>query len=134
MALFGFVGAGVGSTTILYVVVPPLAAKTWSREAELMASRLPWASTLFVLSRSVQLAPPFVDRRMPMPWDPSLPLPVAAKMIDCLGSLFRGKMAMLPMWTAYVGPKSVSGIQVGPLVLLVRKFVVFQTPPAEAPM
>src|SRR5262249_35606389 len=36
---------------------------------------------------------------------------------------------MLPMLMALVGPKSVSGIQVGPAGLLVRKVVVFQTPP-----
>ncbi len=33
------------------------------------------------------------------------------------------------MLTPEVGPKSVSGIQVGPLALVVRKLAVFQMPP-----
>ena len=53
-------------------------------------------------------------------------------MIDWFGSPLRGKMAMLPMFAANAGPKSVSGVQVGPCGLVVRKSVVFQTPP-EAP-
>ena len=61
------------------------------------------------------------------------PSPVAAMMIDWLGSLLRAKTAMLPMLTPAVGPKSVSGIQVGPLGLVVRKLVVFQTPPLAPP-
>ena len=36
---------------------------------------------------------------------------------------------MLPMLMPEVGPKSVSGIQVGPVGLVVRKSVVFQMPP-----
>ena len=36
---------------------------------------------------------------------------------------------MLPMLIALLGPKSVSEIQVGPAGLVVRKSVVFQTPP-----
>ena len=50
-------------------------------------------------------------------------------MIDWLGSLFRPKTAIEPMLSPEVGPKSVSGIQVGPFGLVVRKLVVFQTPP-----
>ena len=50
-------------------------------------------------------------------------------MIDWCGSPFRAKTAIEPMLIAYDGPKSVSGIQVGPFGLVVRKLVVFQTPP-----
>src|SRR4051794_14005861 len=50
----------------------------------------------------------------------------------CLGSLLTGKTARLPMLIPAVGPKSVSGTQVGPLGEVVRKFDVFQIPP-EAP-
>ena len=50
-------------------------------------------------------------------------------MIDWLGLSFLGKMAMLLMLRAALGPKLVSGIQVGPAALVVRKSVVFQTPP-----
>ena len=55
--------------------------------------------------------------------------PVAAMMIDSFGLLLRGKTAIPPMLTPEVGPKLVSGIQVGPLGLVVRKSVVFQMPP-----
>ena len=41
---------------------------------------------------------------------PVSPSPVAAMMIDWLGSLFRPKTAMLPMLMPEVGPKSVSGM------------------------
>ena len=41
---------------------------------------------------------------------------------------------MLPMLSPEVGPKSVSGIQVGPSEAVVRKSVVFQTPPLAPPM
>ncbi len=58
-----------------------------------------------------------------------LPSPVAAMMIVWFVSWFRGKTVMLPMLTALLGPKSVSEIQVGPPGLVVRKLVVFQTPP-----
>src|SRR4051812_14169926 len=57
-----------------------------------------------------------------------------AKTIDWPGSLLRGKMAIVPMLIELVGPKLVSGIQVGPLGLVVRKLVVFQMPPCAAPM
>src|SRR3954452_13079905 len=50
-------------------------------------------------------------------------------MIDWCGSLFRPKTAIEPMLIPNVGPKSVSGIQVGPAGSLVRKLLVFQTPP-----
>ena len=48
-------------------------------------------------------------------------------------SPFRGKTVMLPMLTALLGPKPVSEIQVGPPGLVVRKSVVFQTPPLAPP-
>ena len=99
----------------------------------------PSASVLTVLSSSCQVAPPSSERRKPTPgrpWPVPVPLgsPVPAMMIDWLGLLFRGKMAIEPMLTALVGPKSVSGIQVGPSGLVVRKSVVFQMPPLAAPM
>ena len=50
-------------------------------------------------------------------------------MIVWFALLFAGKTVMLPMFTALLGPKSVSEIQVGPPGLVVRKSVVFQTPP-----
>ena len=40
---------------------------------------------------------------------------------------------MLAMLMAALGPKFVSGTQVGPLGLVVRKSVVFQTPPLAPP-
>ena len=40
---------------------------------------------------------------------------------------------MLLMLTADAGPKLVSGTQVGPAGLVVRKSVVFQTPPLAPP-
>ena len=55
--------------------------------------------------------------------------PVAAMMIDVFGSPFELKTAIEPMLRALLGPKSVSGIQVGPFGSFVRKFDVFQTPP-----
>ena len=63
---------------------------------------------------------------------PLLELPVATTMIESFGSPLRGKTAMLEMLIAALGPKLVSGTQVGPFGLVVRKSVVFQTPP-EAP-
>ena len=84
------------------------------------------------------MTPPSVEIRKPTPgasvscWPLVLP-PVATMMIDWLGLSFLGKMAMLPMLMAALGPKLVSGIQVGPLGLVVRKSVVFQTPPLAPP-
>ena len=46
----------------------------------------------------------------------------------------RGNSAMLLMCRLRVGPKSVSGIQVGPMDSCVRKLVVFQMPPLAAPI
>ena len=87
------------------------------------------ASTLSVLSARFQVAPPSSEIRKPTPGVPVSPSPVAAMMIDWLGLLLRGKTAIPPMLTPEVGPKSVSGIQVGPAGLVVRKSVVFQMPP-----
>jgi hypothetical protein len=69
---------------------------------------------------------------MPTPGEPVSPSPVAAKTIDWPGSLLRPKTAMPPMLIPEVGPKSVSGMYVGPPAAVVRKFVVYQMPP-EAP-
>src|ERR1700677_1128053 len=84
--------------------------------------------TLTVLSSRFQVTPPSVEIRNPTPGasEPCWPLlspPVAAMMIDWLGSWFLGKMVMLAMLMAALGPKLVSGIQVGPLGLVVRKSV-----------
>ena len=84
------------------------------------------------------MAPPSCEIRKPTPgasvscW-PLVAPPVAAMMIDWLGSPFLGKMAMLLMLIAALGPKLVRGIQVGPAGLVVRKSVVFQTPPRAPP-
>ena len=123
-------GVGLGSTTTLNALSP---TKMWSRTVEVIGSALPLASTLVVLSSSVQVAPPSIDRMKPTPCVRVSPLPVAAMMIDCRGSLFRGKTAMPPMFSENVGPKSVRGIQVGPCGFVVRKSVVFQTPPLKPP-
>src|SRR5438045_1238087 len=117
---------GRGSTTTLKEVVP---TKAWSRSGELIGSGLPLASTLTVLSSRVQVAPPSIERRKPTPGLLVSPSPVAANTIDWLGSLLRPKTARLPILMPKVGPKSVSGIYVGPVGAVVRKFVVFQTPP-----
>src|SRR3974377_1956944 len=98
MTSLGDVGAGVGSTRIWYEDEP---TKIWSLVAALIGDGLPnplrGSSTLSVLSRSVQVAPPSMERRTPTPVLPELPSPVAAKMIDWVGSLFRPKTAMLLM-------------------------------------
>src|SRR4051812_1903394 len=125
-------------------------AKRWSRLAELILAILSGsfglaglvASTLLVLSSTCQVRPPSIERRKPTPGDPVEPAtaglkrsisPVPTKMIDWLGSLLRPKTAMLPVLRLLVGPKSVSGMYVGPWGSLVRKLDVFQTPP-EAPL
>src|SRR5579884_3308572 len=94
-----------------------------------MGRALPWESKLLVLSRTCQVWPPSIERKRPTPPVVVLPSPVAAKMIDCLGSLLRPNTAMLPMFKLVVGPKAVRSCQVGPFGLVVRKSVVFQTPP-----
>ncbi len=72
-----------------------------------------------MLSYRFQVAPPSWEMRKPTPgasedcW-PLMKPPVAAMMIDWLGSPFLGKTAMLLMLIAALGPKLVSGIQVGP--------------------
>src|SRR4051812_23563174 len=108
---------GRGSTRILNEVEP---TNAWSRAV--------YARVLSVLSSSVQVAPPSIERRKPTPELPVSPSPVATKMIDWLGSLLRPKTAMLPVLRLLPGPRSVSGIQVGWLFGS-RKLVVFQTPP-----
>src|SRR4051794_8580875 len=126
-------GVSRGSTTTLKDVVP---TNVWSRTSPLVADApligrgvTPSASEVGRLSSKVQVAPPSIDRRKPTPGEFESPSPVAAKMIVCRGSLFLGKTAMEPMLSELVGPKSVRGIQVGPIEAVVRKFVVFQTPP-----
>src|SRR5438552_15776649 len=119
-------GVGRGSTSTLKVCVP---TKIWSRCGEFSGKVLPLASTLVVLSSSVQVAPPSIERRKPTPSVPVSPSPVPAKTMDWLVLLFRPKTARPPMLMPNVGPKSVSGTYVGPCGLVVRKFVVFQTPP-----
>jgi len=84
------------------------------------------------------VTPPFIEIRKPTPGasDPCWPLlapPVAAMMIESLTLSLTGKMVMLLMLTAELGPKLVSGTQVGPLALVVRKSVVFQMPPLAPP-
>ena len=54
-------------------------------------------------------------------------------MIESLGLSFTGKIVMLAMLTAELGPKLVSGTHVGPSGLVVRKSVVFQMPPLAPP-
>src|SRR4051794_34033523 len=122
-------GASLGSTTTLKAVLP---RKRWSRPGSLTGRMLPALSELVVLSRSRQVRPPSIERKKPTPGEPVSPSPVATKTIDWLGSLLRPKTAMLPVLRLLPGPRSVSGIQVGPLPSVVRKLVVFQTPP-EAP-
>src|SRR5437764_559395 len=46
-----------------------------------------------------------------------------------VASLLRPKSARPPMLTLKLSPKSVSGRYVGPAASVVRKLVVFQTPP-----
>src|SRR5271166_3360439 len=119
-------GVALGSTVTAKAESP---TNLRSRLVELIGSTLPLASTLFELSARVQVAPPSWEIRKPTPGVPVSPSPVAAKMIDWLGLSFLGKTAIPPMLTPEVGPKSVSGIQVGPAALVVRKSVVFQMPP-----
>src|SRR4051794_25822194 len=94
-----------------------------------MWSRWAYGTLLSVLSSQTQWAPPSVDRRKPLPEDPVSPSPVPAKTTDWVGSLLTPKTARPPMLLSAVGAKSVSGIQVGPPLFVVRKLVVFQTPP-----
>ena len=47
----------------------------------------------------------------------------------CFAGLARGKTAMEATFRAVVGPKSVSGTQLGPSGSVVRKLLVRQTPP-----
>src|SRR5262245_8693313 len=101
----------------------------WSRWGELNGSGAPFASTLTVLSSSVHVMPPSSERRNPTPVLPVSPSPVEAKTIDCFESLLRAMTAMLPMFSENVGPKSVTGMYVGPFGSVVRKLVVFQMPP-----
>src|SRR5262245_36255158 len=54
-------------------------------------------------------------------------------MTDWLGSPLRSKMAMLLMESAALGPKSVSGVQLGPRGSVVMKLFVFQMPPVAPP-
>src|SRR5436305_803223 len=54
-------------------------------------------------------------------------------MTDLVGSLPRPKTAIEPTLIPEVGPKSVSGCQVGPAGAEVMKLVVFQTPPLAPP-
>src|SRR5207245_3774777 len=60
--------------------------------------------------------------------------PVPAKMMDWAELLFRPKTARPPILMPKVGPKSVRGTYVGPWGLVVRKSVVFQTPPLAPAM
>ena len=64
-----------------------------------------------------------------MLFSPLVALPVAAMMIESFGLLLRANTVIAPMLMPEVGPKLVSGIQVGPFALVVRKLVVFQMPP-----
>ena len=88
---------------------------------------------MVVLSSRLQVAPPSFEIRKPTPGLPVSPSPVAATTIDWLGSLLRPKTAMPPMFRPLVGPKSVSGMYVGPCGEVVRKLFVFQMPPLAPP-
>src|SRR5687767_10930068 len=122
-------GDSFGSTSTLN---DDVLAKMWSRCDELIGSGLPAASTLTVLSSTVHVAPPSIERNRPTPREPVSPSPVAAKMMVWRASLLRPTAATPPMLVPKLGPKSVSGMYVGPRGSVVRKLVVFQTPP-EAP-
>ena len=95
-----------------------------------IGSGLPLESTLIELSSRVQVAPPSVEIRKPTPGVPRVAVAGGGdddRIVDDCHSA--GKRVMLPMLTALLGPKSVSEIQVGPAGLVVKKSVVFHTPP-----
>src|SRR5262245_17526330 len=92
------------------------------------------------LSSSSHVLPPSIDRKKPIPRLVRLagrsgsPVacasPVPARIIDWFGSLLRATTVIAPMCSPWVGASGVKASQVGPVGSLVRKFVVFQMPPA----
>src|SRR5262249_25878753 len=120
----------------------------WFRDGLWIGRTFPLPSTLTVPSRSAPVRRPAWESRTPTPGrplpgksirgspvggpDPNvpvLPCPVPTSTTVWFGSLLRANRAMLPTFRLVVGPRSVSGTQCGPAGSVVRKLVVFHTPP-----